>query len=86
VAENNTKQILELAYNYSMGRCDMDSTLIGMEKITGLNQQVCKALLLDLIGSKRDGKRRQIKVTDFREKKGMCSWASPHPPTVGSSS
>ena len=86
MAENNTKQILELAYNYSMGQCDMDRTLVDMEKITGLNQQVCKALLLDLIGSKRDGKRRQIKVTDFREKKGMCSWASPHPPTVGSSS
>jgi hypothetical protein len=53
----------------------MDRTLADMEKITGLNQQVCKALLLDLIGSKRDSKRRQIKVTDFREKKGMCSWA-----------
>jgi len=86
VAENNTKQILELAYNYSMGQAPLNSTLVGMEKITGLSRQVCKALLFDLIGSKRDGKRRQIKVTDFREKKGMCSWASPHPPTVGSSS
>ena len=75
MAENNTKQVLELAYNYSVGRAPLDGTLVGMEKITGLNQQVCKALLLDLIGSKRDSKRRQIKGTDFRENKGMCSWA-----------
>ena len=77
MAANNTKQVLELAYNYSMGLCDMDRTLANMKEITGLNQQVCKALLLDLIGSKRDSKRRQIKVTDFREKKGMFPWMKP---------
>ncbi len=74
MAENNTKQILELAYNYSSGMCDMNRTLAAMEKVTGLDQDICKILLRDLIGSKRNEKRNQIKVTDFREKKGMFPW------------
>ena len=54
MAENNTKQILELAYNYSSGMCDMNRTLAAMEKVTGLDQDICKILLRDLIGSKRN--------------------------------